>query len=82
MRRWLMLFVLALCPLGSAQTYVQLILDASGSTWHRLPDGEYRITAAKNALGGDLQAVAAALRAAGIKIDLKIIGFANGAPVT
>jgi Ca-activated chloride channel family protein len=51
MQRWLMLIVLALGGLGSAQTYVQLILDASGSMWNRLPDGEYRITAAKNVLG-------------------------------
>lgn len=50
MRRLFILIVLMLCGISSAQTYVQLILDASGSMWNRLSDGEYRIVAAKNVL--------------------------------
>ena len=36
--------------LASAQTHVELILDASGSMWNQLDDGEYRIVAAKDVL--------------------------------
>ena len=36
--------------LASAQTYVELILDASGSMWNKLEDDRYRIVAAKDVL--------------------------------
>ena len=36
--------------LATAQTHVELILDASGSMWNKLDDGEYRIVAAKDVL--------------------------------
>jgi Ca-activated chloride channel homolog len=45
---WLTL--LALAPLTLAQTSILLVLDASGSMFLTLPDGQYRITAAKAAL--------------------------------
>src|SRR5690554_1531329 len=35
---------------GLAQTYVQLILDASGSMYSQLEDGRYRLVAAKSVL--------------------------------
>jgi len=35
---------------ANAQTHVELILDASGSMWNKLDDGEYRIVAAKDVL--------------------------------
>jgi len=35
---------------ASAQTHVQLILDASGSMFAKLPDGRSRIAAAKDVL--------------------------------
>ena len=51
MKRFLCLsFISLFLSLGSAQTYVQLVLDASGSMWNKLEDGTYRITAAKNVL--------------------------------
>lgn len=50
-RRALLLAVaLAVGGLGSAQNYVELILDASGSMYNRLADGRYRIEAAKQVL--------------------------------
>ena len=36
--------------LGIAQTYVELVLDASGSMWNKLADDSYRIVAAKAVL--------------------------------
>lgn len=46
--------ILAMCLIfgnGFAQqTYVELILDASGSMWNTLDDGRYRIVAAKDVL--------------------------------
>lgn len=51
LRRALLLAVaLAVGGLGSAQSYVELILDASGSMYNRLVDGRYRIEAAKQVL--------------------------------
>ncbi len=43
--------VLATTGVVWAQTWVELILDASGSMYNTLEDGRYRITAAKDALG-------------------------------
>jgi Ca-activated chloride channel homolog len=55
-RPWVAVLValLALAPLGgaAARTYVQLVLDASGSMYNRLEDGRYRIVAAKDVLAG------------------------------
>jgi Ca-activated chloride channel homolog len=45
---WLTLLTLA--PLALAQTSILLVLDASGSMFVQLDDGQYRITAAKAAL--------------------------------
>lgn len=50
LRRFLSLVVIMLFGLGTAQTYVQLLLDASGSMWNKLADGQYRIVAAKDVL--------------------------------
>ncbi len=51
MRHLLRLLILScFLSLASAQTYVELILDASGSMWNKLSDGEYRIVAAKDVL--------------------------------
>ena len=47
-----LLLAFALLTSASAQTYVQLILDASGSMFNRLEDGRYRIVAAKDVLSG------------------------------
>lgn len=49
LKRFVLLLV---CCFGlvSAQTHVELILDASGSMWNKLADGEYRIVAAKDVL--------------------------------
>jgi len=44
------LLIFLLASLVSAQTHVQLVLDASGSMWNKLSDGEYRIVAAKDVL--------------------------------
>lgn len=75
MRRLFILIVLMLCGISSAQTYVQLILDASGSMWNRLSDGEYRIVAAKNVLSSFISSLPAdpdlnvGLRIYGSQID-------------
>ena len=45
-----MLPVLSLSLSAYADTYVQLILDASGSMYNKVDDGRYRITAAKDVL--------------------------------
>ncbi len=52
MRLKAIIFGLALLFAGSglAQTYVELILDASGSMWNKLADDRYRIVAAKDVL--------------------------------
>ena len=51
MRKMLLLISLVLLiSLAQAQTYVELILDASGSMWNKLDDGRYRIVAAKDVL--------------------------------
>jgi len=51
MKRFISICFLSLfLSFGSAQTYVQLILDASGSMWNKLSDGRYRIVAAKEVL--------------------------------
>lgn len=52
----LCIFIPALYNHASAQeadgrTYVELILDASGSMWNELADGRFRIDAAKDVLG-------------------------------
>ncbi|MEM7736935.1 MAG: VWA domain-containing protein [Deinococcota bacterium] len=47
---WLSFILLLVSGLAHSQTYVQLILDASGSMWNTLDDGRYRIVAAKDVL--------------------------------
>ena len=49
-KKWLTLVIFAVLTWGSAQTYVELVLDASGSMWNKLGDGTYRIVAAKEVL--------------------------------
>jgi Ca-activated chloride channel homolog len=56
--------------LGSAQTYVQLILDASGSMWNKLEDGTYRITAAKDVLGNFIKG----LPTGDLNVGLRVYG--------
>jgi len=46
----LLVLVLVVMGVSAAQTYVELILDASGSMYNRLGDGRYRIEAAKQVL--------------------------------
>ena len=48
----LTLFLSCFVALAAAQTHVELVLDASGSMWNKLRDGEYRIVAAKDVLRG------------------------------
>ncbi len=51
MKKLLVLLVLiSSFSLASSQTYVELILDASGSMWNKLDDGRFRIEAAKDVL--------------------------------
>ena len=50
MKKILMFGLTLLLSLSQAQTYVELILDASGSMWNKLDDGRYRIVAAKDVL--------------------------------
>ena len=46
----LCLLLLTSLALTNSQTYVELILDASGSMWNTIEDGRYRIVAAKDVL--------------------------------
>ncbi len=51
MRRLILLLSILILATGAfAQTYVELVLDASGSMWNKLDDGRYRIVGAKDAL--------------------------------
>lgn len=50
MKHCLVALILFFVGFASAQTHVELILDASGSMWNQLADGEYRIVAAKDVL--------------------------------
>ena len=64
------LFLLACLSLASAQTYVELILDASGSMWNTLDDGRYRIIAAKDVLSQFIGGLADD----GLNVGLRIYG--------
>lgn len=75
MRRLVFLLAILILTTGaSAQTYVELVLDASGSMWNKLDDGRYRIVGAKDALSafvrglpdGDLNV---GLRVYGSRVD-------------
>jgi Ca-activated chloride channel homolog len=66
----LSLLVVLWLSLGSAQTYVQLILDASGSMWNKLEDGTYRITAAKDVLGNFIKG----LPTGDLNVGLRVYG--------
>jgi Ca-activated chloride channel family protein len=56
--------------LSFSQTYVQLVLDASGSMWNKLDDGTYRITAAKEVLGSFIKG----LPSGDLNVGLRIYG--------
>ena len=64
------LFGLVFLSLVSAQTYVQLVLDASGSMWNKLEDGEYRIVAAKNVLSNFIKG----LPSGDLNVGLRVYG--------
>jgi Ca-activated chloride channel homolog len=70
MKRLLALVICMLLTLGYAQTYVQLVLDASGSMWNKLDDGTYRITAAKDVLGSFIKG----LPTGDLNVGLRIYG--------
>jgi Ca-activated chloride channel homolog len=70
MKRLLGLLVVLWLSLGSAQTYVQLILDASGSMWNKLGDGTYRITAAKDVVGNFIKG----LPTGDLNVGLRVYG--------
>lgn len=65
-----LLLFLILSSAAFADSYVQIILDASGSMWARLDDGRYRIVAAKEALGG----LVSNLPDSGLNVGLRVYG--------
>jgi Ca-activated chloride channel homolog len=69
-RLHLSFLVVLLLSLSQAQTYVQLILDASGSMWNKLEDGTYRITAAKDVLGNFIKG----LPTGDLNVGLRVYG--------
>ncbi len=71
----LSLSLLILFTLASSQTYVELILDASGSMWNKLDDGTYRITAAKGVLGSFIKE----LPTGDLNVGLRVYGATKGA---
>ncbi len=71
----LALLILFYLPFVSAQTYVQLILDASGSMWNTLDDGRYRIVAAKEVLTNFV----AGLPEGDLNVGLRIYGSQKNA---
>ena len=71
----LSLSLMLVLSLATAQTYVQLILDASGSMWNKLDDGTYRITAAKDVLGNFIKG----LPAGDLNVGLRVYGANIGA---
>jgi Ca-activated chloride channel homolog len=75
MKRLLSLFVVLWFSFGFAQTYVQLVLDASGSMWNKLEDGTYRITAAKDVLGNFIKG----LPTGDLNVGLRVYGANIGA---
>jgi Ca-activated chloride channel homolog len=71
MKRLSLSFLVVLfLSLGQAQTYVQLILDASGSMWNKLEDGTYRIVAAKDVLGNFIKG----LPTGDLNVGLRVYG--------
>lgn len=65
------LVLLLVFSIASAQTYVELVLDASGSMWNRLADGEYRIVAAKDVLTSFISGLPAD---DGLNVGLRVYG--------
>ncbi len=65
----------AALPVRAGETYVELILDASGSMYNKLADGRYRITAAKDVL----RDFVAGLPEAELNVGLRIYGSRKGA---
>lgn len=77
MRRLLLvLFLLASLTTVSAQTYIELILDASGSMWAKLEDGRYRIVGAKDALTELVRGLPAS---GDLNVGLRVYGSRSGA---
>ena len=70
MKRLFSLLVVLWFSVGFAQTYVQLILDASGSMWNKLEDGTYRISAAKDVLGNFIKG----LPTGDLNVGLRVYG--------
>jgi Ca-activated chloride channel homolog len=70
-RTAILLALWALLGWGSAQTYVELILDASGSMWNQLDDGRYRIVAAKEVLSDFVSSLPADAQ---LNVGLRIYG--------
>ena len=66
----LILILLSSLSLASSQTYVELILDASGSMWNKLDDGRFKITAGKEVLSDFI----AGLPDGDLNIGLRIYG--------
>ncbi|MEM1436943.1 MAG: VWA domain-containing protein [Pseudomonadota bacterium] len=73
-RFYLALVALLLCSSARSETYVQLILDASGSMYNKVDDGRYRIVAAKDVL----QEFVGALPDTGLNVGLRVYGSALG----
>jgi Ca-activated chloride channel homolog len=67
--------VVLMVSLTQAQTYVQLVLDASGSMWNKLDDGTYRITAAKDVLGNFIRG----LPTGDLNVGLRVYGATKAA---
>ncbi len=61
---------------GLAQTYVELILDASGSMFNQLEDGRYRIVAAKEVLRGFISSLPEDPE---LNVGLRVYGSQTGA---
>ena len=76
MRKSFLILVFSFCLFSaSAQTYVQLILDASGSMWNTLDDGRYRIVVAKEVLTNFV----AGLPKGDLNVGLRIYGSQKNA---
>ncbi|MCA9839076.1 MAG: VWA domain-containing protein [Trueperaceae bacterium] len=69
-KTFISLLSLIFLSLASAQTYVELILDASGSMWNKLENGEYRIVAAKQVLSDFIKG----LPSGDLNVGLRVYG--------
>lgn len=64
------LLMVLMFAFAQGQTYVQLILDASGSMWNKLDDGTYRIVAAKEVLSNFIKG----LPTGDLNVGLRVYG--------